>query len=105
VPSALQQASDAAFTAGDNAAAWAPAGKHLPSAGGTYAKWAAGASHQDAVERALKSDAAQFSPDATLADRIVVRTDLGSVVGSTGQTSVKAVIGSTGKLITAYPVR
>jgi hypothetical protein len=37
--------------------------------------------------------------------RFIVRTDLGTVIGTKGQTAVKVVVSNDGRIITVYPVK
>jgi len=60
---------------------------------------------QTSVKTALTSDAGLLLPDAAHADRLNVVTDLGTAIGSQGQTKIKVVIDALGNIITAYPVR
>lgn len=65
-----------------------------------------GRRHNGTIANALRSDAATFLPNAGgAADGFIVRTNVGSVIGTKGQTYVKAVISNDGRIITAYPVK
>ncbi len=104
--SALADASSTAFKAADNAGDWAVSAKHLPGAGGRWAKFAEGVDPQSAVQEALRSpDAAFFPNSGGSAGSFIVRTDLGYTVGSNGQTALRVVVSSDGQIITAFPVK
>jgi hypothetical protein len=79
--------------------------KHLPDAGGRYNKWASGVDINSTVESVLRSRGASFLPNAGNDSRFIVQEDVGTVVGTRGQTSVKVVVGYDGNIITAYPVK
>ncbi len=79
--------------------------KHLPGAGG-WNKWAEGANINGSVANALRSDGASFLPNTgTATDRFIGRTNMGSVVGTRGETFVKVVVSNDGHGITAHPVK
>lgn len=106
---ALDDASTAAFRAADNVGDFAVPLKHQPGAGGNWSRFAEGVDQQAAIREALTSDAATFrlnyvnnvASDSSL--RVV--TDLGRVVGSNGETSLRIVVGSDGRIWTAFPVK
>jgi hypothetical protein len=104
--SALADASSAAFKAADNAGDWTVSAKHLFGAGGRWAKFAEGTNPTELAQEALRSPDAQFLPNPNGAPgSFLVRTDLGRVVGSAGQTAVRVVVSNDGRIITAFPVR
>ena len=104
--SRLAEASSSAFRAADNVGDFAVSAKHLPGAGGRWNKWAEGVDINGTIASALRSDGAAFLPNAGgAADSFIVRTNVGSVIGTKGQTFVKAVISNDGRIITAYPVK
>lgn len=104
--SRLAEASSSAFRAADNVGDWTVSAKHLPGAGGRWNKWAEGVDINGAVANALRSDGASFLPNAGSAtDRFIVRTNIGTAVGTRGETFVKAVVSNDGRIITAYPVK
>lgn len=104
--SRLAEASSSAFRAADNVGGFTVSAKHLPGAGGRWNKWAEGADINGTIANALRSDGATFLPNAGgAADSFIVRTNVGSVIGTKGQTYVKAVISNDGRIITAYPVK
>ncbi len=97
----IVQASQAAFDAAKNVFVKP---KHMPGAGGNWARFSSGVDPNAIVRQALQSPNAQFSADPKL-DRFIVFTEMGQVVGDKGQTAVKAVVSWAGDLITAYPGR
>jgi len=104
--SRLAEASSSAFRAADRVGDWTISAKHLPGAGGRWNKWAEGVDINGSVANALRSEGASFLPNAgTAADRFIVRTNMGSVVGTRGETFVKVVVSNDGRIITAYPVK
>lgn len=103
--SAVARASAAANRAADNLDSWSVSAKHLPDAGGRFSKWAPGVDINDTVAGVLRSRGASFLPNAGNDSRFIVQEDLGTVVGTGGQTSVKVVVGYDGNVITAYPVK
>ncbi|MGH8879209.1 MAG: RHS repeat-associated core domain-containing protein, partial [Stackebrandtia sp.] len=104
--SRLAEASSSAFRAADNVGDFTVSAKHLPGAGGRWNKWAEGVDINGTIASSLRSDAATFLPNAGgAADSFIVRTNVGSVIGTKGQTYVKAVISNDGRIITAYPVK
>ena len=78
--------------------------KHMAGAAGRYAKFAAGVDANAVIEEALSSSKATVSSNPGSANSFTVVTDLGRTVGSQGQTAVKVIVGSDGKIWTAYPV-
>lgn len=104
--SRLAEASSSAFRAADNVGGFSVSAKHLPGAGGRWNKWAEGIDINGTIANALRSDGASFLPNAGgAADTFIVRTNVGSVIGTKGQTFVKAVVANDGRIITAYPVK
>ncbi len=104
--SRLAEVSSSAFRAADNVGDFTVSAKHLPGAGGRWNKWGEGVDINGTIANALRSDAATFLPNAGgVADSFIVRTNVGSVIGTKGQTYVKAVISNDGRIITAYPVK
>jgi len=80
--------------------------KRLPGAGGRWNKWAEGVRINSSVASALRSEGASFMPNAgTATDRLIVRSNMGSVVGARGETWVKVVVSNDGHIITDYPVK
>ena len=101
--SALQKASDAAFKAADNINSFKLTGKHLPQAGGNYAKFADGVKYNDVIRDALRSPSSLFIPDK-ISGRFQIFFDAGRAIGTKGQRFVKVVVDETGKIITSFPV-
>jgi RHS repeat-associated protein len=79
--------------------------KHLPGAGGNWAKFASNVDPKAVVREALTSPNAQFLPNGTDPNSFRVVTDLGKVVGSKGETVVRVVVDFSGKIWTALPVK
>lgn len=102
--SALREASGAAFRAADDVAAFRVPAKHLPGAGGRYAKFGDGVDPHGAIAEALRSPNAVFSPN-NVDGSFRVMTDLGRAVGSRGETAIRVVVGNDGKIWTAFPVK
>jgi len=104
--SRLAEVSSSAFRAADNVGDFSVSAKHLPGAGGRWNKWAEGVDINGTIANALRSDGATFLPNAGgAADTFIVRTNVGSAIGTKGQTFVKAVVSIDGRIITAYPVK
>lgn len=60
------------------------------------------------VADALRSPGASFlsnSGTGSAPSSFIVRANLGRVVGTKGEATVKVVVSSDGRVITAYPVR
>jgi hypothetical protein len=103
---ALSDASSAAFDAADNAGDWTVSAKHLAGSAGNWAKFAAGTDPNALAAEALRSPDALFLPNSGgAADSFIVKTDLGQVIGTQGQTWLKVVVSNDGQIITAYPVK
>jgi RHS repeat-associated protein len=103
--SRLAEGSALAFRAADNIDDWVVSAKHLPGAAGRWNKWAEGVDINSNVATALRSEGATFLPNAGATDRFIVTTNMGVVVGTRGETSVKIVVSNDGRVITAYPVK
>jgi RHS repeat-associated protein len=99
----LAAASNAAFKAADSVDSFVIPAKHLPGAGGRYAKFAAGTDAKAAIADALRSGEAVFLSNGGRGFRIVA--NLGRQVGSRGETGVRVILGFDGKIWTAFPVR
>ncbi|WP_291782247.1 RHS repeat-associated core domain-containing protein [Luteibacter sp.] len=99
----ISNASRAAFKAASLADGFVVPLKHLSTAGGRYARFSASAEPIALIKEALQSDAARFLPNNRPGSFSVI-TDLGRVIGTKGQTSIKIVVGEDGKIWTAYPV-
>jgi hypothetical protein len=57
------------------------------------------------VAEVLRSPDASFMPNIGNDGRFIVQMDMGTTVGTRGQTVVKVVVGYDGNVITAYPVK
>jgi predicted RNA-binding protein YlqC (UPF0109 family) len=45
-------------------------------------------------------------PDSTgSADYFIIRTELGRIIGTNGQTALRVVVSSLGRIITAFPIK
>jgi hypothetical protein len=98
----LAAASRAAFRAAENVSNFQVPLKHLPGAGGNWAKFAEGVDLRGAIAQALQSAGARFLPNGETSFNVIA--DLGTAVGSKGQTGVRVIVDFTGKIITAFPV-
>jgi hypothetical protein len=106
VASKLREASGAAFKAADNAASFVAKAKHLPSAGGNYAKFAQGTNPNALLREALASPNAQFMVNPSNNNAFRVVTDFAPrVVGTRGETSIRAVVDYEGNVWSWFPVR
>lgn len=101
--SMLARASETAFRAAGRADDFVPGAKHAAGAGGRWAKFAEGVNPNAALREALSSPGARFLPNGEGSFRVV--TDLGRVVGSRGETGIRAVVDYQGNVITWFPVR
>jgi uncharacterized protein YukE len=79
--------------------------KHAPAAAGRWAKFAEGVDPHGAIAEALRSEDAVFSRNGDLDTSFRVQADLGRVIGTKGETSVRVVLDFTGKIWTSFPVR
>ena len=102
--SELAVASRAAFRAAERVAEFRVPLKHLPDAGGRYAKFASGSDPSALIKEALTSTAAKFLPNSR-GESYKVIVDMGRVIGTKGQKSLEVIIGADGKIWTAFPVR
>jgi len=102
LPGGLEKASNAAFRAAKNVFVKA---KHMANARGWASKFAPGVDAHAAVREALTSPNALFLTNQKDPRRFRVVTDLGRVIGSAGQTTIRAVVDFSGNLITAFPVK
>ncbi|MGB8659237.1 MAG: hypothetical protein WCD34_02350, partial [Candidatus Acidiferrum sp.] len=103
ISSTLRDASEAAFKAAQED--FQVPLKHLPGAGGNWAKFASDVDPKAVVREALTSPNAKFLPNGTDPNSFRVVTDLGKVVGSKGETAVRVVVDFSGKIWTALPVK
>ncbi|SEG43121.1 hypothetical protein SAMN04488592_2986, partial [Microbacterium azadirachtae] len=104
---AVQSAEQAAAArAASNVDDWSVSAKHLPGAAGRWNKWAEGVDINGTVKDALvSSDSTFMTNTGGAADSFILRTNMGQVVGTKGETSVKVVVSNDGRIITAYPVK
>ena len=99
-----QSLSQALAKAAQNAKSFKIPLKHMAGAAGRYAKFAAGVAPNALIEEALQSPNAVISSNPGSGNSFTVVTDLGKTTGTQGQTAIKAIVGSDGKIWTAYPV-
>lgn len=80
--------------------------KHLADAGGRWAKFNTNSQSQvrSWIQDALKSPDAKFYPNNRPGSFKVI-TNLGTRIGTGGQTSIQIIVGTDGKIRTAYPVK
>jgi RHS repeat-associated protein len=98
----LAAASRAAFRAAEEVSSFRVPLKHLPGAGGNWAKFAEGVDPHGAIAQALRSAGARFLPNSETSFKVIA--DLGTAVGSKGQTGVRVIVDFTGRIISAFPV-
>lgn len=101
--SMLGRASSAANSAATRADQFVLGAKHAANAGGRWAQFAEGVNPNAMLRAALRSPNARFL--ANDAESFKVVTDLGRVVGSKGQTGVRAVVDYLGHVVTWFPVK
>ncbi len=103
----LADASKAAFNAADDVGSIYIKNKHLSSATGNYAKFATTESStaQVWVQQALRSPNAQFLPNDQIPNTFKVVTNVGTIIGTKGQTSIRAIVGFDGKVINTFPIK
>jgi hypothetical protein len=101
--SMLARASEAALRAAGRADDFALGAKHAAGAGGRWAKFAEGVNPNAALREALSAPGARILPNDANSFRVV--TDLGRVVGSRGETGIRAVVDFEGRVVTWFPVR
>jgi len=101
--SILAQASGAAFKAAEHSEQFTVGAKHIAGAGGRWAKFTSSVDPNATLREALSSPNARFLPNDTGSFRVV--TDLGRVIGTRGETGVRAVVSFEGHVITWFPVR
>jgi len=102
----LRGASQAAYDAAENADDFTVSSKHLAGAGGRWAKFNTNSQAQarNWIRDALKSPNAKFYANNRPGSFKVI-TNLGSRIGTGGQTSIQIIVGTDGKIWTAYPVK
>ncbi|WP_375504208.1 polymorphic toxin-type HINT domain-containing protein [uncultured Jatrophihabitans sp.] len=103
--SRLAEASSAAQRAADDPTAIFIKNKHLSTAGGNGAKFASNdiSEVQTWVSQGLRSEGAVFAPN-NLDDTFRVVSDMDRVVGTKGQTRIRAIVTDDGRVINAFPV-
>ncbi|MBY0434096.1 MAG: hypothetical protein K2U26_08315 [Cyclobacteriaceae bacterium] len=105
--SILADASKASFNAADDVGSIFIKNKHLSTATGNYAKFATTevSTARGWVQQALRSPNARFLPNPQIPNTFQVVTDLGTTIGTKGQTSIRAIVGFDGKVINAFPIK
>lgn len=77
--------------------------KHLPTAGGNWAKFAPGANPHFTIWRALLSFGTKPVANSATSYKLIV--NVGRVIGTKGQTRIKIIFDRFGKIWTSYPVK
>jgi hypothetical protein len=74
---------------------------------GKYAKFDTNSveTAQDIVSEAISSPNAMFFNNPNLENTFRIQTDLGRVIGTKGETSVRAIMGYDGAVINAFPIK
>lgn len=101
---ALEDASNAAYKAASRVGEFSIPLKHLPDAGGRWAKFAEGTNPNALIEEALSSSSAKFSPNK-IEGSYKVTTDLDRVIGTNDESSLRVIFGQDGNIWTAFPVK
>ncbi|WP_438422328.1 hypothetical protein [Aquimarina macrocephali] len=104
---ALARASKASFTAADDLGSIFVKNEHLNIGSGKFVKFNTtdiGIARQ-IVQEALRSPNAQFLSNPNLLNTFRVHTNLGRVIGTKGQTSVRVIVGFDSKVINAFPIK
>ncbi|HRP03163.1 MAG TPA: RHS repeat-associated core domain-containing protein [Candidatus Kapabacteria bacterium] len=104
--SLLADASKSAFKAADNPSSIFIKNKHLSDATGNYAKFATTdvKTAQGWVQKALRSQNARFLPNDQIPNTFQVISNIGTTIGTKGQTSIRVIVNYEGKVINAFPV-
>jgi|WetSurSiteA1Bulk_404760.scaffolds.fasta_scaffold64734_2 hypothetical protein len=92
-----------ASAAANNADSFSVSWKHLAGARGGWSKFAPSVNPNDALREALQADNAQFGINDITSFRVT--TNLGRVVGSRGETSIRAIVDFNGQVVTWFPVQ
>jgi len=105
--SLLKAASNSAFKAADDVGSIFIKNKHLNIGSGKFSKFNTTDidNARGIVKNALQSPNAQFLENPNLTNTFRVQTNLGRVVGTKGETSVRVIVGFDGKVITAFPIK
>jgi hypothetical protein len=104
--SIFREASEAALKAVKNKNIFIK-NKHLNFSTGKYAKFDTNSveTAQDIVSEAISSPNAMFFNNPNLENTFRIQTDLGRVIGTKGETSVRAIMGYDGAVINAFPIK
>ena len=103
--SSIRKASNIAFKAANKVYKFTVSSKHLANAGGRYAKFATTRQSQvrSWISQALRSPNATFHSNGN--NSYYVITNMGKIIGTKGERSIKVVFDTTGKIWTAYPIK
>jgi hypothetical protein len=102
--SAIEDAAEAARKAASKADSFVAKIKHQAGSPGSYNKFAHGVDTKVVVRDALMSSDARFMANR-LPDTFRVVTDVGYVVGSRGETTLRVIVSGDGRIINAFPVK
>jgi hypothetical protein len=100
----LSGASGAAFQAAKRIDEFTIPKKHLPGAGGKWAKFADGVDAKSAIKEALESGDAPLLPNSVTGS-FKIETPLGRTIGTNGENAIRVIIGEDGKIWTAFPIK
>lgn len=107
--SVLVDAADAIRKAIKNVDKFKLSNKHMPGAGGRYAKFAQGVNIKAALREGLTTSRIEIRPNKdkgeTRPDSFVLIATLGKPVGEKGENKIKIVIGFDGEIWTAFPTK
>ena len=105
--SAIEKASEAAFNAAGDVESIFIKSKHLDMGAGRFAKFNTSdiGEARRIVQEGLRAPNALFLPNPNLSNTFRVQTNLGKVIGTRGQTSVRVIVGFDGKVINAFPIK
>lgn len=104
--SVLQASSEAAFVAADTPGAIFIKDKHLSTSAGRWGKFDSADTSEIAhwVAEGLRSERAVFRPN-NLPDTFRVEIDMGYTIGTRGETGIRAIVASDGRVINAFPFK
>lgn len=105
INSGIRKASNAAIKAASRVKNFTVSAKHLPKAGGRYAKFATNSQSEirSWISQALKSKRASFYPNKSGSYYII--TNMGKTIGTKGERCIKVVFDTAGRIWTAFPVK
>ncbi len=79
--------------------------KHLPDAPGRWSKFAPGIDRTATIRQALTSSDATVTGNPQIPNSFRVVTNVGQVVGTRGEQSVRVIVDANGRIVTAFPVK